>query len=557
MAYSCKSDPHPEFYAGPICLFLLVCPLHSCLPPQNLDILSFFPCVSFWSSLYLPTFVRVLSFSPLVGLPRWPTSHTIVLSIHILVDALAFIVPLSNHHVHCGLKIIDRLGDPIVDPVAPSHLKVEDVEDMRAQGQQISDRLTVEVDCRSLGPSECPSMTSSFSPLESPTPTPTSLYSQNSMASPGWHETGPYHGLPMERRTSATPLRSAFRMANFASSDNMGIPCGPMDRQGQMSLAEYLPGYDENVEQFWIPQDVPKTFEQPTFPYQAPMPQYNQLSRNNYYRPQPTAYLPESASNPCLSRPMFNQPERLSSSASMTNMVQWMPNESMAPQTITPAQAFPQPVTPMTPPPSSYSEFPTNLPGFKTHTPSTPVRSDSLGTPSGTDTPMSRLSGHDYHEDYPVSPVYRDGMVRTQRQPSRKASKKQLVRSNLSLENLPPIIKQVQFKCKEPGCKGRFKRQEHLKRHMKSHSKEKPHVCWVPGCHRAFSRSDNLNAHYTKTHSKRGGRNRYVATLDETSPDYDPDFRGQLTPDGRPIYGSKLEDPMMDYGDLSVDGWDD
>jgi hypothetical protein len=34
---------------------------------------------------------------------------------------------------------------------------------------------------------------------------------------------------------------------------------------------------------------------------------------------------------------------------------------------------------------------------------------------------------------------------------------------------------------------------------------------------RAFSRSDNLNAHYTKTHSKRGGRNRYVATLDETS----------------------------------------
>ncbi|KAJ5578748.1 uncharacterized protein N7459_007712 [Penicillium hispanicum] len=447
--------------------------------------------------------------------------------------------------------------DSVVDPVAPRDLKVEDVGDMRAQGQQISDRLTVEVDCHSLGPSECPSMTSSFSPLESPTPTPTSLYSQNALASPSWHEAGQYHSLPMERRTSATPLRSAFRMADFSSNENMGMPCGPIDRQEQMPLSEYLPGYDDNVDQFWIPQDVPKTFEQPTFPYQAPMSQYHHMGRNNYYRAQPASYLPESASNPCLSRPMFNQPDRLPNSASMTNMVHWMPNDSMAPQTITPAQAFPQPITPVTPPPSSYSEFPANIHGFKTHTPSTPVGSVSLGTSSGTDTPMSRASGHDYTDDYPISPVYRDGMMRTHRQPSRKSSKKQLVRSNLSLENLPPIIKQVQFKCKEPGCKGRFKRQEHLKRHMKSHSKEKPHVCWVPGCHRAFSRSDNLNAHYTKTHSKRGGRNRYVATLDEASPDYDPDFRGQLTPDGRPIYGSKLEDPMMDCGDLSVDGWDD
>lgn len=161
-------------------------------------------------------------------------------------------------------------------------------------------------------------------------------------------------------------------------------------------------------------------------------------------------------------------------------------------------------------------------------------------------------SGSDYHEDYPLSPYRDGGFARLQRQPSRRVSKKSSKQS-LTLDNLPPIIKQVQFKCKEPGCKGRFKRQEHLKRHMKSHSQEKPHVCWVPGCHRAFSRSDNLNAHYTKTHSKRGGRNRYVATLDEASPDYDPDFRGQLTPDGRPIYGSKLDDSMVDMREFSVE----
>ncbi|KAJ5648881.1 uncharacterized protein N7484_002604 [Penicillium longicatenatum] len=450
--------------------------------------------------------------------------------------------------------------DSILDAVAPRNLKTEDLEDMRPQGQHISDRLTVEVDCHSMGPSDCPSMTSSFSPLESPTPTPTSLYSHQSMASPtNWHEAAHYNSLPMERRTSATPLRSAFRMADLTSGE-MGMACGPMERPDQLPIADYFPGYDENVEQFLLPENMPKTFEQPTFPYHAPMPQYNTMGRNYHYRPQQSNFLPESASNPCLSRPIFNQPERIPNSVSMSNMLHWMPsNESLNGQTIAPHQAFPpQPQGPVTPPSSSYSEFPTNLHNFKPNTPSTPVRSYS-GTP-GSDTPMSRLSGHnDYQDDFPVSPGYRDGLMRshTHRQPSRKSSKKQLTRSNLSLENLPPIIKQVQFKCKEPGCKGRFKRQEHLKRHMKSHSKEKPHVCWVPGCHRAFSRSDNLNAHYTKTHSKRGGRNRYVATLDDTSADFNPEFRGQLTPDGRPIYGSKLEDPIMDCGDISVDGWDD
>ena len=114
------------------------------------------------------------------------------------------------------------------------------------------------------------------------------------------------------------------------------------------------------------------------------------------------------------------------------------------------------------------------------------------------------------------------------------------LKHSFSLDDLPSVIKPVQYRCTEPGCKGRFKRQEHLKRHMKSHSQARPYVCWVPGCHRAFSRSDNLNAHYGKTHSRRGGRNRYVATLDETSVDYNPEFRGELTPDGRPIYESKV-----------------
>ncbi|PWY89966.1 regulatory protein brlA, partial [Aspergillus heteromorphus CBS 117.55] len=420
---------------------------------------------------------------------------------------------------------------------------IDDAEEMRSQGN-MSDRLTIEVDCSN----ECPSMGSSFSPSDSGTPTPTSVYSHGSLASPTWHEGMSFPNQAYGRHTGSTPMRSAFRLASMTSNDGMGMPYGSMEAQERMPMADFLSGYDDNVEPLWMPEG-PKTYDHGVqgFQYPQPMHQYPTMARHDSYRQHSAPYLPESATNPCLSRSIFHQSERIPSSMSMSNMIPWMApqGDSIAPQTIAPSQ-----VTPVTPPPS-YSEFPA-LGGFKAHPPTTPARSCSMGTASGTDTPMSRLSGGmDYLDDFGESPVYRDGLVRVQRQPSRKTARKQSSKQSLSLENLPSIIKQVQFKCKEPGCKGRFKRQEHLKRHMKSHSKEKPHVCWVPACHRAFSRSDNLNAHYTKTHSKRGGRNRYVATLDENSPDYNPEFRGQLTPDGRPVYNSKLEDSIYDARETS------
>lgn len=115
---------------------------------------------------------------------------------------------------------------------------------------------------------------------------------------------------------------------------------------------------------------------------------------------------------------------------------------------------------------------------------------------------------------------------------------------NLNVEDQEFDMHKRKFKCKIIGCRMGFKRQDHLERHIRSHSKEKPHVCWVPGCHRAFSRRDNLKAHCTKTHTRRGGRNRYVATLDKTSPDYDPGFRGQLSFDGRPLRLPALNNPV-------------
>ncbi|CAG8905084.1 unnamed protein product [Penicillium nalgiovense] len=106
--------------------------------------------------------------------------------------------------------------------------------------------------------------------------------------------------------------------------------------------------------------------------------------------------------------------------------------------------------------------------------------------------------------------------------------------SNLSLGGSQTNVPRRQFKCGVQGCRSHFKLRKALNRHLASHSGKRPHVCWVPGCQRSFLRRDNLKAHYA-THGKRKGRNRYVATLDKTASVYNPEFCGQLTPEGWPL----------------------
>jgi len=55
-----------------------------------------------------------------------------------------------------------------------------------------------------------------------------------------------------------------------------------------------------------------------------------------------------------------------------------------------------------------------------------------------------------------------------------------------------------------PLCHSRFQRPEHVKRHMRSHSSEKPFACPQPDCHKRFNRKDNLKQHLRKIHGLKG-----------------------------------------------------
>jgi transcription factor STE12 len=63
----------------------------------------------------------------------------------------------------------------------------------------------------------------------------------------------------------------------------------------------------------------------------------------------------------------------------------------------------------------------------------------------------------------------------------------------------PSIGKTKAFVCPLFSCGRMFKRMEHLKRHLRTHTMERPYGC--PQCKKRFSRSDNLNQHL-RTHGR-------------------------------------------------------
>ncbi|OCK84788.1 STE-domain-containing protein [Lepidopterella palustris CBS 459.81] len=84
---------------------------------------------------------------------------------------------------------------------------------------------------------------------------------------------------------------------------------------------------------------------------------------------------------------------------------------------------------------------------------------------------------------------------------------------------------QKSHSCPIPTCGRLFKRLEHLKRHVRTHTQERPYVC--PLCNKAFSRSDNL-AQHRRTHEPRQDGEPPLPNFSDEDLENDEDHLGSL-----------------------------
>ncbi|KAG6006358.1 hypothetical protein E4U54_000191 [Claviceps lovelessii] len=89
--------------------------------------------------------------------------------------------------------------------------------------------------------------------------------------------------------------------------------------------------------------------------------------------------------------------------------------------------------------------------------------------------------------------------------------------------------------CPIPTCGRLFKRLEHLKRHVRTHTQEKPYIC--PHCSKAFSRSDNL-AQHKRTHSREDGGEGSFNSSAEEEEDYSGEDQLGCLEEGSPASDS-------------------
>ncbi|KIW09570.1 uncharacterized protein PV09_00444 [Verruconis gallopava] len=93
--------------------------------------------------------------------------------------------------------------------------------------------------------------------------------------------------------------------------------------------------------------------------------------------------------------------------------------------------------------------------------------------------------------------------------------------------------------CPIPTCGRLFKRLEHLKRHVRTHTQERPYVCNL--CNKAFSRSDNL-AQHKRTHEQQQNGEPVVDNFSEED----------LEADESQLIDLEHDSPESDHGYLNL-----
>ncbi|BFZ58730.1 CRISPR system Cascade subunit CasD [Savitreella phatthalungensis] len=116
---------------------------------------------------------------------------------------------------------------------------------------------------------------------------------------------------------------------------------------------------------------------------------------------------------------------------------------------------------------------------------------------------------------------------------------------------LPLIVSSMDKAHVCPKCHRRFKRLEHVKRHERSHTLEKPYTCSYEGCGRHFSRSDNLKAH-EKTHFKKGRNYRAMEKKRLSQSDSYDDLSGITTPPMAEVAAAAAVAAASGHIDLSI-----